>query len=62
MKVINYTECRSCGAQFYSGQKTHLEDGDDMEIICRKIPRCSQCKFQDNNRITTSKKPREDVW
>lgn len=48
MKVISYSECRACGAQFISGNKVVLEQGDEIEIVCRKIQRCSQCKLNDD--------------
>lgn len=61
MKVISYSECRNCGTQFINNKVT-IEASEEIELICKKIQRCSQCKMTEDRNTNRKNDKANELW
>ncbi len=57
MTTIQFTECKQCGATYYTSEtQTVLKPLDDVEIILKRIVKCSACQKLDPRQFRTKKR------
>lgn len=54
-KTISIIACRRCGGEYFAGERritlhpgTESELPDELEIVLRKVPKCTSCQQAEN--------------